>query len=75
MARIEIIIRDEQGNIINQATQETYELGSELTNLNQIERAVEQFKQALLPALEADLLSQHQQVTVQALKKKPTGEV
>ena len=75
MARIEIIIRDEQGNIINQATQETYELGAELNNLNQIERAVEQFKQALLPALEADLLSQHQQVTVHALKKKSTSEV
>jgi hypothetical protein len=75
MARIEIIIRDEQGNVINQVTPETYELGSELNNLNQIERAVEQFKQVLLPALEADLLSQHQQVTVQALKKKPTGEV
>lgn len=75
MARIEIIIRDEQGNIINQVTQERYELGAELTNLNQIERAVEQFKQALLPALEADLLSQHQQVTVQALKKKSTAEV
>lgn len=70
MACIEIIIRDEQGNIINQATQGRHELGSELNNLNQIERAVEQFKQVLLPALEADLLSQHQQVTVQALKKK-----
>lgn len=75
MARIEIIIRDEQGNIINQATQQRYELGSDLNNLNEIERAVEQFKQAMLPALEADLLSQHQQTTIRVLKKKSPGEV
>ena len=75
MVRIEIIIRDEQGNIINQATQQRYELGSDLNHLNEIERAVEQFKRAMLPALEADLLSQHQQTTVRALKKKSTGEM
>ena len=75
MARIEIIIRDEQGNIINQATHQRYELGFDLNNLNEIERAVEQFKQAMLPALEADLLSQHQQTTVRVLKKKSPGEV
>ena len=75
MARIEIIIRDEQDNIINQATHQQYELGSNLNNLHEIEQAVEQFKQVVLPALEADLLSQHQQATIKALKKKPPGEV
>jgi hypothetical protein len=75
MARIEIIIRDEQGNIINQVTPKQYELGSGLNNLNEIEQAVEQFKQAVLPTLEADLLSQHQQVIIKVLKKKSTGEV
>jgi hypothetical protein len=75
MAHIEITLRDEQGNIINQATQMRYELGNRLSNLNEIERAVDQLKQAMLPALESDLLSQHQQEIIEEVKKKSIDKV
>lgn len=68
---IEVIIRDEQGTIINHQTRKRYELGSELSNLTQIEGAVEKLKQEMLPALEADLLKQSQAEATETIKKSP----
>ena len=69
MANIEIIIRDKDGQVLNRVTAESYELGQELTTISQIEGAIDQLKNRLLPALEADLLTHQQQKTVAKLKK------
>ncbi len=69
MANIEIIIRDKEGQVLNRVTAESYELGQELTTLSEIEGAIEQLKNELLPALEADLLTHQQQKTMAELKK------
>jgi len=69
MASIEIIIRDKNGQVLNRVTAESYELGQELATLSKIEGAIDQFKNELLPALEADLLTHQQEKTVSELKK------
>ena len=69
MATIEIIIRDKEGQVLNRVTAESYELGQELATVSQIEGAIDQLKNALLPALEADLLTDQQQKTMVELKK------
>jgi len=69
MATIEIIIRDEDDQVLNRVTAESYELGQELTTLSEIEGAIDQLKNRLLPALEADLLTHQQQKTIAELKK------
>lgn len=69
MANIEIIIRDKDGQVLNRVTAESYELGQELTTLNEIEGAIDQLKNELLPALEADLLTHQQQKSLAELKK------
>jgi len=69
MASIEIIIRDKDGQMLNQVTAANYELGQELSTLSEIEGAIDQLKNELLPALEADLLSYQQQQTIAELKK------
>jgi hypothetical protein len=69
MANIEIMIRDKDGQVLNRVTAESYELGQELTTLNEIEGAIDQLKNELLPALEADLLTHQQQKSLAELKK------
>jgi hypothetical protein len=69
MATIEIIIRDEDDQVLNRVTAESYELGQELATLREIEGAIDQLKNRLLPALEADLLTHQQQKTIAELKK------
>ena len=69
MANIEILIRDKDGQVLNRVTAESYDLGQELATLSQIEGAVDQLKNELLPALEADLLTHQQQKTMAELKK------
>jgi len=69
MANIEIIIRDKDGQVLNRVTAESYELGQELTTLSEIEGAIDQLKNELLPALEADLLTHQQQKSIAELKK------
>ena len=61
MANIEIIIQDKDGQVLNRVTAESYEIGQELTTLSEIEGAIDQMKNELLPALEADLLTHQQQ--------------
>jgi len=69
MASIEIIIRDKNGQALNRVTAESYDLGQELATLSKIEGAIDQLKNELLPALEADLLTHQQEKTVSELKK------
>ena len=69
MANIEIIIRDKDRQVLNRVTAESYELGQELTTLSKIEGAIDQLKNELLPALEADLLTHQQQKSIAELKK------
>ena len=69
MTTIEILIRDKDGQILNQVTAKSYELGQEVSTLSEIEGAIDQLKNRLLPALEADLLAHQQQKTMAELKK------
>ena len=69
MASIEIIIRDKDGQALNRVTAESYDLGGELGTLSEIEGAIDHLKNALLPALEADLLTHQQRKTMVELKK------
>lgn len=66
-ARVELVIRDEEGNILSQLDPYPLDLGSQ--SLDEIEGAVENWRQQVLPDIEADLLSQAQsQFTRQAKK-------
>jgi hypothetical protein len=71
MATIEIIIRDETGKIIAGDHQQGYELDLGQDRFEEIERAVEQFKQVVLPDIEVALLNQAQQAFI---KKRPESE-
>lgn len=53
MVTVEVIVRDEEGGVISQQTS-GLELGE--WRFENIERAVEQWKQATLPVMEAELL-------------------
>ncbi len=53
---MEVVIRDEMGNILSQLTPTSIDLGTQ--SLYEIEGAVEIWKQQALPEIEADLLSQ-----------------
>jgi hypothetical protein len=63
MASIELILRDDDGNIINQTTQQRYALPVNKGRIGEIEDAVEGFKCASLSDITHDLLAhaQHQQ--------------
>jgi hypothetical protein len=61
MARIEIILRDDAGKIINQKTQKRDELGLNKGRIGEIEEAVEGFKREGLPDMTYDVLAHAQQ--------------
>jgi hypothetical protein len=69
MPRIRIILQDDEGNEINGEQPRVYELGSSLERLREIETAVEHFKQAALPDLQAELLDVAQDRFVSERKK------
>ena len=69
-ARVEVVIRDEAGNILSQLTPTSIDLGTQ--SLHDIEGAVETWKQQALPEIEADLLSQAQSQFTQEIKKQST---
>jgi hypothetical protein len=75
MASIEIILRDDQGKIINEGEKRVYKLNlgkerfSEL-RFNEIERSVEEFKKNALPDITADLLKEAQNDYKKEIKKK-----
>ena len=66
-ARVEVVIRDEQGNILSQLAPASMDLGR--LSLHEIEGAVETWKQQALPEIEADLLNQAQSQFTQEIKK------
>lgn len=69
-ARVEVVIRDEAGNILSQLAPKSIELGTQ--SLDEIEGAVETWKQQALPEIEADLLTQAQNQLTQEIKKQST---
>jgi|HubBroStandDraft_3_1064219.scaffolds.fasta_scaffold594136_2 hypothetical protein len=60
MARIRLILEDDNGKPLPTNAQQIYALDSQCDTLNQIEAAVEKFKNAALPQLEQTLLAQAQ---------------
>ncbi len=69
-ARVEVVIRDEAGNILSQVAPAWMNLGNQ--SLHDIEGAVEAWKQQALPEIESDLLSQAQSKFTQEIKKQST---
>lgn len=70
MGSIEIIVRDDEGNIINQRTKRIYPMELGRGTLHEIEGAVEAVRKQALPEIEADYLSAAQAKCVASLKKK-----
>ena len=70
MATIELIIRDNAGNIINKATKREYKLDIGNGKFHNIEGAVERFKKGVLADIEADLLISEQSSYVKDIKKQ-----
>ena len=66
-ARVEIVIRDEAGNIVSQLAPHEINLGNQ--SLHDIEGAVENWKQQALPEIEASLLTEAQNQFTQEIKK------
>ncbi len=58
MASIEVIIRDDKGNIISQGQAKEIDLAQ--ANLDTIETAVEEWRKQVLPEIEGHLLEQAQ---------------
>ena len=70
MAKIEIIIKDEQGEELTRLQSVDLELGSK--SLDEIETAVEKLKQKILPEISSELLSQAQREFTKEKKKTQT---
>lgn len=69
-AKVEVVIRDEAGNILSQLVPHEIDIGTQ--SLHEIEGALEIWKQQALPEIEADLLSQAQSQFTQEIKKQST---
>jgi hypothetical protein len=69
MATIEIIIRDDEGNIINEKTKREHKVDIGNGRFHNIEGAVEVFKKEVLADIEADLLISKQSRYVEDKKK------
>lgn len=67
-ARVELVIRDEEGNLLSQLDPYLMELGCQ--SLHDIEGAVEDWKQKILPDIEANLLDKAQSQFTQQAKKQ-----
>jgi len=70
MASIEIILRDDEGNIINQKTQKRYAFHLGKGRIGDIEASVEGFKRESLPDITYDVLTHAQQQQSAELKKQ-----
>jgi hypothetical protein len=70
MARIRIILEDDQGRELNEAGTRVYELGKDLDSLHEIEGALERFRRQVLPELTAELLAEVQAAEIKAPKKE-----
>ena len=60
MATVEIIIRDDDGSIVNGSERRKYQLNLRNNSFNDIEGAIESFKNTALPDITADLLNEVQ---------------
>lgn len=69
-ARLELIVRDENDNIVGQLAE--YEVDLINPTLHGIEGAVEEWRQQALPELESHLLTQAQTEFTQQAKKTTT---
>jgi hypothetical protein len=70
MASVEIILRDDDGNIIGRKTQKQYALTVNKGQIGEIEEAVEGFKNESLSDITYDLLAHSQQQDSEAIKKR-----
>ncbi len=61
MPRIRLIIEDDNGKPLPETTEQIYRLDGDCDTLNQIEAAVEIFKNQALPQVEQTLLTTAQQ--------------
>ncbi len=66
-ARVELVIRDEEGKIVSQLGSDSMELGAQ--SLHEIEGAVEDWRQKVLPDVTAELLQSAQTQFTQQSKK------
>jgi hypothetical protein len=69
MASIEMILRDDEGNIIGRKTQKPYALTVSKGWIGEIEEAVEGFKRESLADITYDLLA-HSQQRSEEIKKR-----
>jgi hypothetical protein len=70
MATIEVILRDEQGNVMGSRASCTYQMNLGQQTLHEIEGEVERFKQQALPEIEKTLLEQAQTKFTEEKKKR-----
>ena len=69
MPRIRLILEDDNGQPLAENAEQVYALENDCDTLNQIEAAVETFKNTALPTVEQTLLTQAQQRFADAKKK------
>lgn len=69
MPTIELIIRDDEGNLIDSRSVNKYTLNWGKQSFHEIEGAVEEFKRNMLPDVEADLLKAAQATFIKDKKK------
>ena len=67
MAKVEIIIKDEEGKEVTRLQSMDLELGSQ--SLAEIEKAVEKLKQKMLPEISSHLLTKAQREFTEEKKK------
>jgi len=70
MAKVTVIIKDDNGNQVGEEREYKLELREEAT-LDEIEEAVEKFRIKIMPEIERELLSESQNRVVK--KKQTTG--
>ena len=70
MARVRIILEDDNGQLINDRDERVYNLGTGLGRLDDIEMAVTRFRAQALPDLQADLLTSAQEQALAQEKKR-----
>ncbi len=74
MARIRVILEQDNGEPLASTPEQVYFLNGPCDNLTQIESAVEQFKRSALPSLERSLLQQAQDRHAERQKKHSDGD-
>ena len=75
MAKIKITIEDDFGNIIGETEQREYHLDLGKSRLDEIEAAVDRFKNRALPDIEEELLQAAQKRFVAGEKKERNTNV